>query len=822
MWGQANVNESLETAFIYVDTNTGSDSNPGTATQPLKTIGKAASVALSNNYKSIGSRVIINPGTYRESVTVSVGSASTSLPITFQAAIDGTATVSGADVWTGWTPYTGNPSIYTQTWPYTWGLCPASPNAPTEQDIMLRRELVIVNGTMLTEVLSLTAMQPGTFFPDESSATIYLWPPLGTNMSTATVEVSTRQNLFTDNGQSNIVLRGLTFKYGSTCNEQAAVTIDNNPTNILIDDDSFRWNNAMGLAMVGGVENFTVQFSEGSHNGEMGLHSHQVKNGLWQFDTLSYNSWRSAQGAFYAWDTGGAKFMLDHNTTYNNITAVFNQGHGAAFDTDIENAVLNSLVSVGNVGNGFFVEKGQGPISFVNGYFCGNNQANLQLTGGLGLRNSMAVTFTGNTFFNNTGAQLFVTGMPGGILITNWETGQIYNLVTSGMTSTQNVLSGPSTAQVFTDGFLGGADWTTFLSTLVSSNNTYWAGTNTAAWSVPVPVAWSNTNLSGWQGLTGQDSNSTWTSSGSPAACNISSQGADYWFLTNTVNAQTASPSGQAKYNVATLPLGGMTGTVNLSVDGLAAIPGATASFTPSSVSTSGTSSMTVFTGQNTPAGSYTLTMIANSGSLTRTITVSLIVPAVRVSAGSLLFGSQGLGSTSSPRTIQLSNNGATALTISSVVASANFAQTNTCGNSVAAGASCTISVTFSPTQSGTIRGTLTITDSDPTSPQVVYLSGTGVNGPIGFVSPQAMPFGDVKGGGSTTSSVTLADRGSADLSIVQVSVNDADSCEVVGICDWCKAVPSTMLSTSDDSEIAFLLTRPDQLYELPSPDSWR
>jgi hypothetical protein len=50
----------------------------------------------------------------------------------------------------------------------------------------------------------------------------------------------------------------------------------------------------------------------------------------------------------------------------------------------------------------------------------------------------------------------------------------------------------------------------------------------------------------------------------------------------------------------------------------------------------------------------------------------------------------------------------------------------NTCGTSIAAGASCTIGVTFSPTATGTVNGTLTFTDSAVTSPQGVTLSGTG------------------------------------------------------------------------------------------------
>src|SRR5437867_3532878 len=85
-WSQATVDESLETAYIYVDAASGSDLNPGTQTLPLKSVGAAAQRAETNNRNNVGTRVIINPGTYRESITLASTRADTSLPITFQAA----------------------------------------------------------------------------------------------------------------------------------------------------------------------------------------------------------------------------------------------------------------------------------------------------------------------------------------------------------------------------------------------------------------------------------------------------------------------------------------------------------------------------------------------------------------------------------------------------------------------------------------------------------------------------------------------------------------------------------------------------------------
>jgi hypothetical protein len=109
-FAQANVNESLETAFVYVDGAKGSDTNPGTQALPFKTIGAATAVAASNNAASIGTRVTINPGTYRESIALGVSR--TSLPITFQAATNGTVTVSGSEILTGWTQSSSNRHLY--------------------------------------------------------------------------------------------------------------------------------------------------------------------------------------------------------------------------------------------------------------------------------------------------------------------------------------------------------------------------------------------------------------------------------------------------------------------------------------------------------------------------------------------------------------------------------------------------------------------------------------------------------------------------------------------------------------------------------------
>lgn len=103
------------------------------------------------------------------------------------------------------------------------------------------------------------------------------------------------------------------------------------------------------------------------------------------------------------------------------------------------------------------------------------------------------------------------------------------------------------------------------------------------------------------------------------------------------------------------------------------------------------------------------------------------------VSPGGLTFAGQDVGTISAPQNITVSNTGTTDLSTGSVaISGANSGdfsiQSNNCGT-VAAGASCTISVAFTPTATGARSASLTISDNSPTSPHTVVLTGSGVVG---------------------------------------------------------------------------------------------
>jgi len=105
------------------------------------------------------------------------------------------------------------------------------------------------------------------------------------------------------------------------------------------------------------------------------------------------------------------------------------------------------------------------------------------------------------------------------------------------------------------------------------------------------------------------------------------------------------------------------------------------------------------------------------------------LVPVAGFSPALLIFSTQSVGTQSQPVTVTLTNTGADDLSIASIVASGDFAQTNNCPGSpavLAPSLNCTITVTFTPTAKGQRTGLITVTDNGFKSPQSVKLRGTG------------------------------------------------------------------------------------------------
>jgi probable HAF family extracellular repeat protein len=128
-------------------------------------------------------------------------------------------------------------------------------------------------------------------------------------------------------------------------------------------------------------------------------------------------------------------------------------------------------------------------------------------------------------------------------------------------------------------------------------------------------------------------------------------------------------------------------------------------------------------------AKSYaTIAGTANGITKSKKLTVNV---AAAVSPTRLGFGSVPVNTTSGPLNATLTNKGATAISVSSIGLTGTnakyYAQTNNCPSNLAAGASCTVAVTFKPTVTGSKSATLSIATSATSTPLKVALSGTGI-----------------------------------------------------------------------------------------------
>jgi hypothetical protein len=193
-------------------------------------------------------------------------------------------------------------------------------------------------------------------------------------------------------------------------------------------------------------------------------------------------------------------------------------------------------------------------------------------------------------------------------------------------------------------------------------------------------------------------------------------------------------------------------------VDGLAVYTAAASSLNTSVPMKVGSRRLTV---QSTDAsGTFKQTIYIN---------VATTTPNVPLTPNTLQFGNINLGSASTPQAVTLSS--VNPITVASLTTSGDFSETDNCVGSLAAGGSCTISVIFSPTASGVRTGTISISDSDPSSPQTIALSGTGVALPSTGCTP-----------GTASPSVTIC-APTANLTVaspVQVTAATTDSNPVI------------------------------------------
>ncbi len=258
-------------------------------------------------------------------------------------------------------------------------------------------------------------------------------------------------------------------------------------------------------------------------------------------------------------------------------------------------------------------------------------------------------------------------------------------------------------------------------------------------------------------------------------------------FASQTVGATTAAQeitvtdTGNEDLNITGIAVSGLNATDFIQSNNCGSVLAVGAhctisvSFRPAAA---GTRTATVTISDSASGGSQAVGL-SGTGTATPAAEVSL-------SPTSVSFGSQTVGKASAAQSITLTNIGNAALTISSVTITGSnagdFAQTNNCGSNLAADAKCTINVTFTPSASGSLTSSLSISDNAGGTPLTVSLAGTGASTGGGVsLSPTSLAFSnepvDLT---STAQTVTLTNNGTTTLTISSLAVTGANSSDFV------------------------------------------
>ena len=173
--------------------------------------------------------------------------------------------------------------------------------------------------------------------------------------------------------------------------------------------------------------------------------------------------------------------------------------------------------------------------------------------------------------------------------------------------------------------------------------------------------------------------------------------------------------------------------------------------------------------------GSPQTVVLTGTGAAAQTFTVSF-------SPTSLAFASTTVGSTTAAQLVTVKNTGTgtvtlTSETITGTNATSFLKSATTCGTTLAAGASCTVSVEFKPAAAGALTGSLSVADNATGSPQAVALTGTGVAPLTVSLSPTSLAFASTTVGSTTAAQVvTVKNTGTAVVTLTSETITGTNA----------------------------------------------
>lgn len=347
---------------------TGSDTAPGTAAQPLRTLARAVVVV------PAAGTVVLRQGDYRESA------GSIAKPLTLQSYPNERATLNGSVVVTGWVP---QGSLWRKNnWTYDppRGRCPPKSIDKATNALACYSDMVFVDGVPLVQVASLAEVGAGKFYADLAANTL----DIGSDPEGRTVEASVHQRAFELNaGSDGSVIRGISVSQYGPAYQDPMVRIRAN--RVTFADNVVTRSAMFGLGVSG--EGISVQNNTIEGNGLVGIGGYGPRNLLLEGNTLRANN---AERFALGWEAAGAKLLaakgmvVRDNVFENNLGKGF-WCDGSCYDlTFVRNRLTDNDI-------GFFYEISHRALVASN-LFTGNRSKSVSIG------SSSSVSVWNNTF----------------------------------------------------------------------------------------------------------------------------------------------------------------------------------------------------------------------------------------------------------------------------------------------------------------------------------------------------------------------------------------------------------------------------------------
>ena len=174
----------------------------------------------------------------------------------------------------------------------------------------------------------------------------------------------------------------------------------------------------------------------------------------------------------------------------------------------------------------------------------------------------------------------------------------------------------------------------------------------------------------------------------------------------------------------------------------------------------------------NAPGSPHIVNLSGSGQGAVVTFAATPSIVATPPSGFGALFGNTNLGA-SSALAIKLVNTGGDILNIDSLTISGDFAKSTTCNSTLDPDASCTITVTFSPTVAGDRTGSLVINSNSAYGNIKLGLNGTGVAVPVVSLSPASLSFTEPNVATiSSAQRMTLTNSGGAALNLSSITAS--------------------------------------------------